>query len=127
MMERKKPILCLDFDGVIHSYTTGWEGADVALDPPVSGAMQAIESYLAYFRVAVFSSRSNQQGGINCMRRYIERAATPPDQVTPAWVNQIEYPTEKPPAMVTIDDRALTFTGIWPEPWALLSFKPWNK
>ncbi len=37
-----KPILCLDFDGVIHSYTSGWKGADVIPDPPVEGAMQFI-------------------------------------------------------------------------------------
>jgi hypothetical protein len=30
-----KPILCLDFDGVIHSYSSGWKGADVIPDPPV--------------------------------------------------------------------------------------------
>ena len=24
-----KPILCLDFDGVLHSYTSGWRGARI--------------------------------------------------------------------------------------------------
>ena len=27
-----KPILCLDFDGVIHRYDSGWKGADVIPD-----------------------------------------------------------------------------------------------
>jgi len=37
-----KPILCLDFDGVIHSYSSGWKGADVIPDPPVPGAFDFI-------------------------------------------------------------------------------------
>lgn len=37
------------------------------------------------------------------------------------------WPTEKPSAMVTIDDRALTFDGTWPKIEALKAFKPWNK
>ena len=39
----------------------------------------------------------------------------------------IEWPVEKPSALVTIDDRALTFTGEWPSIDSMLAFKPWNK
>jgi hypothetical protein len=39
----------------------------------------------------------------------------------------IEWPLEKPPAFVTIDDRAMTFTGRWPSMMELKNFKPWNK
>ena len=42
-------------------------------------------------------------------------------------LSQIEFPTEKPPAMVTLDDRAITFKGIWPDLDELLKFRPWNK
>ena len=31
--------ILLDFDGVIHSYTSGWKGAGVIPDPPVPGAI----------------------------------------------------------------------------------------
>src|SRR5882672_3079773 len=33
----RKPILCLDFDGVLHSYSSGWKGADVIPDAPTPG------------------------------------------------------------------------------------------
>lgn len=115
-----KPILCLDFDGVIHSYTSGWRGADNIPDPPVPGAMQFIRDAQKHFRVAIFSSRSNQPGGLMAMQQYLILHCLTP-------IEDIEWPTEKPAAFLTIDDRAVTFTGSWPEAVELLKFKPWNK
>ena len=123
-MTMGKPILCLDFDGVIHSYTSGWKGADVIPDPPVPGAMDFIREAQKHFTVAIFSSRSNQPGGLDAMKDYValnsEIGFRDP-------IEGIEWPLEKPPAMVTIDDRALTFDGTWPEIETLKAFQPWNK
>jgi hypothetical protein len=119
-----KPILCLDFDGVIHSYTSGWKGADVIPDPPVPGAMTFIREALQHFRVAIFSSRSNQPGGLDAMKDYI---AANSELGFHDPIEGLEWPLEKPAAFVTIDDRAITFTGVWPDIDTLKAFKPWNK
>lgn len=55
----KKPILCLDFDGVIHGYQSGWQGADMCPDPAVPGAVDFIKRAVDTFTVSIFSSRSN--------------------------------------------------------------------
>lgn len=117
-----KPILCLDFDGVIHSYTSGWRGADVIPDPPVDGAFDFIAEAQQHFRVMIFSSRSGQPGGILAMQRWLTTHGLP----EPVWL-ALEFPTEKPPATVTIDDRAIQFTGKWPDMDDLIGFEPWNK
>ena len=116
-----KPILCLDFDGVIHSYASGWKGADVIPDPPVDGAIAFMIEAVKHFRVAVYSSRSGQAGGIDAMRTWLDYNAAG------TLANDVEWPTEKPPALVTIDDRAVTFTGEWPTIQSLMEFRPWNK
>jgi len=93
--------------------------------------MQFIWDATEYFRVAIFSSRSNQPGGLNAMKAWLyyhfrgywgAHATQANDKLA-----DIEWPTEKPAAFVTIDDRALTFTGVWPDVETLLAFKPWNK
>jgi len=116
--EARKPILCLDFDGVCHSYESGWKGADNIPDAPVYGMRNALKRYEKDFRIVVFSSRSKQEGGIEAMREWFEIHAPDVD---------LEFWEEKPPALVTIDDRAITFDGKWPENKTLLDFKPWNK
>lgn len=122
----RKPILCLDFDGVIHSYSSGWQGADVIPDPPVDGAMQFIDRALDHFQVSIFSSRSGQKDGIYAMRKWLRKH----------WLDlgfsgdremEIKWPTEKPAAFITIDDRAILFDGKWPDIEELKSFQPWNK
>ena len=129
-MQRGKPILCLDFDGVIHSYGSGWKGADVIPDPPVAGAINFIRDALHHFRVAIYSSRSGQPGGIKAMQVWIgvhmhQHGLSEAEALKIAAA--IEWPTEKPPALVTIDDRAITFDGTWPSIQSLKEFRPWNK
>ena len=123
-----KPVLVLDFDGVVHSYTSGWEGADVVSDPPVPGAIEFIQTALQRLDVCIFSSRSGQDGGILAMRSWLWRHA---GRQIPAnvdhWTNEVRFPAEKPAAFLTIDDRAITFDGAWPDVDVLLDFKPWNK
>lgn len=129
-----KPILCLDFDGVIHSYTSGWKGAGVIPDPPVPGALLFMYEALNHFEVNVFSSRSNQPHGIYAMRKWLRQHAIGGidegmfrDDPNLCWLEQIGWPIEKPAAFITIDDRALTFDGTWPSIEAIKAFKPWNK
>ena len=133
-----KPILCLDFDGVLHSYTGGWKGAAIVADGPVPGMAMFLETALQHFDVQVYSSRSHQPGGIEAMKGWLAthilaytrnidddtefRNAQAVDMMT-----GISFPLEKPSAMVTLDDRAIQFTGKFPDPQDLLKFRPWNK
>ncbi len=121
-----KPILCLDFDGVIHSYASGWKGAAIIPDPPVPGVWRFIRTAQKYFIVAIFSSRSNQPGGMDAMKDYV---ALNSEMGFHEPIEGLEWPLEKPPAFLTIDDRAMEFNGDWTtyDPERLLSFKPWNK
>lgn len=133
-LEARKPILCLDFDGVLHSYTSGWQGATIIPDPPVEGAIDFLYEATRYFEVHIYSSRSHQLGGIDAMmdwiakweKAWIEEDIYRPRPKTPLLLN-VKFPQEKPSAFLTIDDRALTFDGTWPPIATLLKFKPWNK
>jgi hypothetical protein len=134
-----KPILCVDFDGVIHSYTSGWKGADVVSDPPVAGALKWLFKAREWWDVQIYSSRTSQEGGIEAMKLWLLRHAimefelpgTPPDEDGPSarFMRSISFPTQKPAAFLTIDDRAICFEGDWSELDArkLTQFKPWNK
>jgi hypothetical protein len=97
-----------------------------------------LERAVAEFDVQIFSSRSGQDGGIEAMqqwlRRYIEEyfdcafAGSPKDfDSANALFHEINWPVEKPPAMVTIDDRAIQFNGEWPAIAWLKAFQPWYK
>lgn len=110
-----------DFDGVIHSYTSGWQGEDTIPDPPVPGIREALkEIHDAGYEVVVVSTRCatiKGHGAIeawlydNGLREYIDKVCK-----------------EKPPAVAYIDDRAICFDG---HPETLLkkiqNFQPWYK
>lgn len=133
-----RPTLCLNFDGVIHSYISGWIEADFIPDPPVPGAMQFLYDTIQHFDVVIFSSRSGQDGGCRAMSSWIKYWARKElDNVEPTYcanavINAIchrkeAWPVTKPSAFLTIDDRGWTFDGKFPPIQELLKFKPWNK
>ena len=54
-----KKTVVFDFDGVIHSYTSGWQGVSVIPDPPVPGIREAIDELRAnYYEIVVVSTRT---------------------------------------------------------------------
>ncbi|WP_371375440.1 hypothetical protein [Sporomusa aerivorans] len=91
----------LDFDGVIHSYTSKWQGVDVIPDPPVAGIKEAIQDIRRQYKVVVVSTRCFQEGGLEAVKAWLDRHEIAVDDVL----------AHKPPAIVYVDDRALTFDG----------------
>ncbi len=124
-------ILCLDWDGVIHSYTSGWKGATVIPDPPVVGAVEFILAAVKVFQVAIYSSRSSEPGGIHAMKWalghwIIESELMDMNLVWGFVEGGIMWPTSKPSAFLTIDDRAIRFEGSWPDVVELTNFRTWQ-
>ena len=120
-----RPILCLDFDGVLHSYMTKWTGPAVIPDPPVKGAIPWLKRLLREdgpFRVCIYSSRSKYGEGVEAMKLWLEENGLDVDEV-----ESIGFPTQKPPAFLTVDDRAYRFSGVFPDEKDLQMFVPWNR
>ena len=113
-----RPTVAFDFDGVIHSYKSGWKGEDKIPDPPVPGIREAIAHIrMAGYTVAVHSTRCRTDAGKAAMSNWLKENMIEVDFIT----------AEKPPAVCYIDDRAICFDG---HPESLLekiiNFRPWN-
>ncbi len=114
-----KQTIILDFDGVIHSYTSGWKGAAVIPDPPVDGTREGVAKLRETYTVVVVSSRCHQSGGIEAIKAWLALHGIEVDAVS----------NDKPPHICTVDDRAFRFEGDWQAvidgiPSASV---PWNK
>lgn len=128
-----KPIICVDFDGVIHSYDNGWQGGKI-YGHVVPGFFEWVEKVSPQFELVIYSSRSKTKEGTAAMETWL-------DVECETWENAndremqistpIKFAHEKPMAWLTIDDRAIQFRGDWSAWWltpeAMLAFKPWNK
>ncbi len=138
-------IVLLDFDGVLHSYRSGWQGPRTIPDPPVPGMLKWLERFFwdycrppdrlcamapdMPYEVQIFSSRSRYWGGRKAMKAWMNRhgfdgalfSSLPGE-------DGIKFPLKKPPAWVTIDDRAICFKGT-PEGLTeeIQNFTPWMK
>lgn len=108
-----------DFDGVVHSYTSPWQGADIIPDPPVPGIKEAIKQFRdAGYLVCIISTRTRSKRGRDAIRTWLEKNGIEVDELS----------AEKVAAVAYIDDRAIRFDG---HPETLFNqvetLKPWNK
>jgi hypothetical protein len=136
----KTPILCIDFDGVIHSYISGWKGPRNIPDPPVRGAIKWLRSLLSDpesvcclapryldYDVQIYSSRSRYIGARWAMKKWL-RSEFKMDGYSGDLVELIKFPTKKPQASILIDDRGYRFQGHFPTVEEMKGMlKPWNK
>jgi hypothetical protein len=98
--------VAVDFDGVLHPYTEGWQGSVPVDEAPIAGAEAFLEGLKDDgFRVVVFSTRADHPAGLDGIRRWL-------------WKWQLECFVDditagKPAAVAYVDDRAVPFTGDW--------------
>lgn len=114
-----KKTICLDFDGVINSYSK-WTGYDDIPDPIVEGAKGFIDEAKKKYKICIFTTRAKTENGKLAVREYLKKNGIE--------ASDLEITATKPPAIVYIDDRAICFKGTFV---GLLekidSFKPWNR
>lgn len=96
------PTVVFDFDGVVHSYKSGWKGETVIPDPVVPGIADEIARFRRFgYRVVVVSTRCATEEGLAAVKKYLRENRIKVDAVQ----------KEKPPAICYIDDRAMCFRG----------------
>ncbi len=135
------PILSIDFDGVLHSYTSSWKGARNIPDPPIRCAVTGKTSvhWLSdlvpdgdaqggsfdprhqEFQVCIFSSRARYWGGRRAMKRWLVKWGFPEHKL-----ENLRFPLWKPPSFLHIDDRALCFRGAFPTVAEMKRFQPFR-
>ena len=89
--------IAIDFDGVIHNYSKGFQGLENAYDPPKEGTKEALEGFNNEgFIVKIMSSRP-----AHVIRKWLEKYEMS------HLVEEIS--NYKFPATVYIDDRGFLF------------------
>jgi len=101
--KKTRRVVALDFDGVIHSYTSGWQGTDRIPDPPVEDVAEAVRTLRTVFEVVVHSVRCGTSEGMGAVRKYLQVNGIEVDRVT----------CIKPVAFIYIDERGYRFKGEW--------------
>ena len=134
----RKPIICVDFDGVIHSYDNGWQNGEIYGDV-VPGFFEWYLRTVEHFEIVIYSSRSKTDTGIIAMKQFIagqylkwagnQYETNPTVPFGDDFMDSIVFAHEKPPAYLTIDDRAIRFDGKWNAPEltveAMKNYRPW--
>lgn len=115
--------VAVDFDGVIHSYTSPWVNAETIPDPPVLGAIPWLHAMVRHFEVVIFTTRGKTEEGRSAVLRWIA------EHGGQGLRRAVQVTAEKPAALIYLDDRAYRFEGpgSFPTREEIHAAKPWNK
>ena len=94
--------IVFDFDGVVHRYSKGWYDGSI-YDGPVLGIKQVIDALrnIDGYEVVIMSTRSRDEKGKKAIQEWLDKYNIYVDGIY----------SDKPPAMVYVDDRAVCFDG----------------
>jgi hypothetical protein len=132
-MSEKRMTVLVDFDGVLHSYVSGWKGATTIPDPPVEGAIEWLCDLLqpgaGNCDVVILSTRARHWWGRMAIRAWLKKHAGMLYYDTPAsyGLERIKVTATKVPGVVLIDDRCIQFRGTFPGYDEVRAFRPWVK
>lgn len=116
--------ICIDFDGVIHDYSKGWQGVDV-FDKPVSGAREGTAALKEQgWMIIIYTTRNDTPA----LRQWLQENHITYDHINNN-PNQPEGSDKgKLIANVYLDDRGILFDGNWEKAVEkTLSFLPWQE
>lgn len=115
----KKGSIAIDFDGVIHKYSKGWQDGSV-YDELMPGTIEAIEKLMENWHVFIFSARPEDQI-VEYLQPKVDDKGILVVKIQPEtlfWNDKghkvIGVTNRKLPAIHYIDDRAILFTN-WNE------------
>ena len=117
-----KYTVAVDFDGVLHSYTSPWVDAQTIPGPPVEGAIEWLREIVKKFDVVIHTTRGATPEGVSAVRNWLRKNGFDESKVRAVTDRKV-------PALVYIDDRAYRFIGPGSFPTAghIMELRPWNK
>ena len=99
----------VDFDGVLHRYSRGWQDGNI-YDAPIPGAQQFMHELAGEAReVVILTARDEQYWP--AMREWMDKHG----------FIRVRITNIKEPADAYVDDLAVSFRGMWGETWDQLN------
>lgn len=139
--QTKQVTIAVDFDGVIHAYTSPWTSPVDIHDAPIDGAFAFLRDRLANgWRVVLHTCRLMNR--VDPAQTVVPEIALPPrvhaimdwfaahggDDITGHQSFYMFTGGGKPHADVYLDDRAIRFEGVFPDAATMDNARtPWNK
>ena len=121
-MEQKT--ICIDFDGVIHDYSKGWQGEDVfgQIIPNADTGTATLKKN--GWTIIIFTTRKKTEK----LEKWLAENNISYDHINEN-PNQPEHASGKIIADVYLDDRGICFRGRW-DSWLMrdiIEFEPWQE